>query len=160
MKVWVITDRDYDSDWIVAVYPTEELAKEHVRLMGAGYVEECDVLENLHPEAADPAKQFERNAEAEKTRREWERRRAQDARDAKARSEVRPRPPHMSLCHCQTFSTTGRFINAHGYCGYCGGFVPEVFREHMGDHALHAEIDALDIWKREKMRAIIARVHS
>lgn len=159
MKVWVITDRDYDNSWIVAVYPSEAMALEHETLMG-GYVEECEVLDALHPDAVDPAKQAERAAEIEKSKREWADRRAREKADAKVRAETRPRPPYMSLCHCETFSTARNFVNAHGYCGYCGGFVPEIFREHMGEQALHVAIDALDIHKREKMRAIVARLHS
>jgi len=152
--VYVVSDHDYDSTWIVAAYPTETMAEEHVAAMG-GYVEACEVRDALHPDVTDPKKVRERENEAAAAEREWRARERRDAAAAKARAEMRPRPPHMNLCHCETF-TNPRFRNAHGYCGYCGGFAPAVFREHMGEAALQEHIDRLELWKREKMRALCA----
>ncbi len=161
MKLWIVLDHDYDNTWIVAAYPSAELAAEHERLMG-GYIDEIEILETLHPDATDPAKQAERAAEADKRRHEYESYQARLAADAKWCSEVRPRSPHMGLCHCETF--TGRGPNAlipwteHGYCRYCGGWSPSVFRENMGDAAMRAEIDKLAIHDQEKMREIVSRL--
>jgi hypothetical protein len=155
MKIWLVSDRDYDNTWVVAAYPNEELASEHEHLMG-GNIEEIEVRESLHPDATDPTKQAERNAEAEKARLAWERHQKSEEANAKARSEMRPIPPHMRLCHCETFSSSRDFVNDHGYCGYCGGFTPKVFREHMGIPAMHAEIDKLALHEREKMRKIVS----
>ncbi len=154
MKIWIVSDSDYDNTWVVAVYPTEAMADEHVALMG-GDAEEIEVSETLHPDAADPVKQAERTAAAEKERRDYEDHRASQEAQAELRRNTRPRPPHMRLCHCETFSTGRHFVNDHGYCGYCGGFIPEVFRQHMGEDALLKEIDKLAIHDREKMRQIV-----
>jgi hypothetical protein len=157
VKVFVVTESDYDDTWIVAVYPTRELADEHERLMG-GHVEESEVLEALHPDATDPAKQAEREAEARRCKEEWEQHLKEMEEAAERRAQVRPNPPRMGLCHCQTFSERpGQFWNAHGHCSYCGGFAPDVFRENMGDAALHLEIDRLDERRRVKMREILSR---
>jgi hypothetical protein len=60
MSVWCVMDGEYDGDWVVAVYATEELAREHMRLaeelMNAGCVVKHEVLTALHPDASDPAK--------------------------------------------------------------------------------------------------------
>jgi hypothetical protein len=61
MNVWVVMDGDYDGDWVVAVYATEELAKEHLRLAGelmnvVPRALNYEVLTALHPDASDPAK--------------------------------------------------------------------------------------------------------
>lgn len=154
MKIWIVLDHDYDNSWIVAAYPTAEMASEHERLMG-GDVESVEVRDTLHPDATDPTKQVERAAEADKQRRDWEDSQARQEVDAKRRKETRPCPPRMRLCHCQTSSSDGWLVNEHGYCGYCGGFMSKIFREHMGDVALHAEIDKLTIHDREKMRKIV-----
>ena len=62
-RVWIVTDFDCDNALrIVAAYPTEPLAKEHVALMG-GYIDEQEVRSALHADATDPIKQQERAAE-------------------------------------------------------------------------------------------------
>lgn len=155
MKVWIVTDRDYDNRWTVAVYSTWALADEHVHLMG-GDIEEVEVRDTIHPDAIDPVKQAERAAEAEKDRMQAEAYDQQWRYDQERRKEVRPNPPHMSLCHCKTFSKDDHFINAHGYCGFCGGFTPRVFRENMGEDALQTAIDKLAEHDRRKMREIVA----
>jgi hypothetical protein len=157
MNVFIVTESDYDDTRIVAVYPTREMADEHERLMG-GYVEECEVLNSLHPDAVDPAKQAEREAETRKQKEEGERYRLRLQSDAKLRAETRPNPPYMSLCSCRTFSSSYHFVNAHGYCSYCGGFTPEVFMEQMGETELHRHIDKLEEHRRLKMRELVAAI--
>lgn len=159
MKMWVVLDHDYDNTWIVAAYPSQALADEHVALM-EGYVEEVEVRDSLHPDVRDPKKVAEREAEAAKSRREWEAYQKRSAADVAARAAVRPNPPHMGLCHCETFSSTLRFRNDHGYCSYCGGWAPNVFAENMGVVALHREIDKLAAHDRNRMREIVARTVS
>lgn len=161
MIIWIVTERDYDASWIVAAYPTEALATEHVTLMG-GIAESVEVRTGLHPDATNPVKQKERADENEKSRQEFERNQQHWKDRAQAVEACRPAPPHMSLCHCETFtsrtSTSGIKWTDHGYCSYCGGWSPPVFRKYMGEPALQDKINELDIWRREKMRAIVASV--
>jgi hypothetical protein len=70
-RVWILTDFDCDNALrIVAAYPTEPLAKEHVALMG-GYIDEQEVRSALHPDATDPVKQQERAAEHDAARKAY-----------------------------------------------------------------------------------------
>jgi hypothetical protein len=70
-RVWIITDFDCDNALrIVAAYPTEPLAREHVALMG-GYTDEQEVRSALHPDATDPVKQQERAAEQDAARKAY-----------------------------------------------------------------------------------------
>lgn len=56
------------------------------------------------------------------------------------------------LCHCRVFSNSdGYFITPNGYCRYCGGWTPEVFRLACGEQSLHEAIEELDIHRRTKM---------
>lgn len=153
MRIWIVSDRDYDSDWVVAAYRSEELANEHVALMG-GYIEAHDVRSELHPDAVDPVKQRERADEEADFRSSVDVGRRQSAENERAAVAATPRPPHMGLCHCETFSDRPMWTE-RGYCRYCGGWAPPVFREHMGETALHKEIDKLAIHQRERMREII-----
>lgn len=155
-SVWIVLDNDYDSTWVVAVYPTEQMATDHVAEMD-GYITEAEVLETLHPDVADPVKQQEREQEKAKQRKEWEAHQARQAANQRLVQAQRPNPPRMSLCHCQTFSSDNWFVTEHGYCGYCGGWRPNVFRKHMGELALQSEIDKLAVHHREKMRLIVAQ---
>lgn len=151
-KVWVVMDADYDHSWIVAVYPNQGLADEHVALMG-GHIHEADVLTSLHPDAIDPVKQRERAEEFQAARRqhEWH----EQFRSQRAESADRARPhDKMLLCHCETFSD-GSFRTKHGYCQYCGGWAPAVFRAHKGEEALQLQIDKLAEHDRNKMRKIV-----
>lgn len=157
MKIWIVMDSDWDNTRIVAAYATEAMAAEHVALMD-GNIEEVEVRSVLHPDATDPIKQRERADEESKRKQQYQASLDLQERSAKQRAEVRPNPPHMSLCDCETFSTNRWLVNNHGYCGYCGGFVPEVYRKHMGENALQAEIDKLAIHNREKMRLIVANL--
>jgi hypothetical protein len=69
--VWIVTDFDCDNALrIVAAYPTEPLAKDHVALMG-GYIDEQEVRSALHADAIDPVKQQERAAEQDAARRAY-----------------------------------------------------------------------------------------
>jgi hypothetical protein len=64
-RVWIVTDFDPDNALrVVAAYPTEPLAKEHVALMG-GYIDEQEVRSALHADATDPVKN--RNGRQNKT---------------------------------------------------------------------------------------------
>jgi hypothetical protein len=70
-RVWIVTDFDCDNALrIVAAYPTEPLAKEHVALMG-GYIDEQEVRSALHADATDPVKQQERAAEHDAARKAY-----------------------------------------------------------------------------------------
>jgi hypothetical protein len=70
-RVWIVTDFDCDNALrIVAAYPTEPLAKEHVALMG-GFIDEQEVRSALHADATDPVKQQERAAEQDAARRAY-----------------------------------------------------------------------------------------
>lgn len=159
-SVWAVLDADYDRSWIVAVYPTQALADSHVALMG-GWVDEQLVRNDLHPDATDPTKQAERAAETAREKAKWQAYQEQSARDARLVREQQPHPPHMSLCHCQTFTSRSAPTamiswTGHGYCPYCGGWSPAVFRQQMGEDALHAAIDKLAEHDRVKMRAIVS----
>lgn len=156
MKVWVVSESDYDNAWVVAAYSSRKMADDHVAEMG-GYVDEVDVRETLHPDVTDPENVAARLAEAEKWRRRNTIYQERDAADHAARLACRPNPPHMSLCHCETFSPDTQLRNDCGYCGYCGGWAPKVFSEHMGVEALHREIDKLAEHDRVKMRALVSR---
>lgn len=158
MKVYIISDNECDEARIVATYLSPELAEQHVSLMG-GDIHESEVLEALHHDATDPVKQQARTLLMEREKAQWDAYRQRQEIDAKRRAETRPHPPHMGLCSCQTFSPRPIW-NAHGYCSYCGGFAPEVFRKHMGDAALELKISELGIWEREKMLTLTRNVQS
>lgn len=154
MIIWIVSERDYDHQWIVAVYPSEELAEAHVALMG-GIIDREEIRSALHPDATSPAKQQERAAAAEANRRQqaaYEHYMQQNEQLAEA---AQPTPPQMGLCHCETFSKSPMWT-AHGYCRYCGGWSPDVFRQHMGEAALQSAIHELAAHSREKMRQIIS----
>ena len=159
MKVWIVLDNDYDNTWVVAVYSTESMASEHVALMG-GYADEQNVRNVLHPDAVDPIKQKERADADEKWRLDnmLYRQRLED--NDQLVEAARPCPPHMMLCHCETFTSRtdpgGIQWTEHGYCRYCGGWSPTVFRDNMGEAALQAAIDELALHNREKMRQIVS----
>ena len=70
-RVWIVMDFDCDNSLrIVAAYPTEILANEHIALMG-GYIEKQEVRSALHPDASDPVKQEERAAELDAARKAY-----------------------------------------------------------------------------------------
>lgn len=154
MRLWIVIDADYEDTWIVAVYPTEDLANKHVLLMG-GLVTEQEIRDSLHPDAVDPVKQREREEKAEKARQLLARKVQYREECDRAAEALLPTPPHMNLCHCRAFSDHPP-LTAHGYCRYCGGWAPSVFRAHMGEAALHQKIDELAIHTRSKMRAMVA----
>lgn len=159
MKIWIVLNGDYDSDWPTAAYQTEALANEHASELG-GWVSECDLLDALHPDATDPDKQRQRAAEMAAAKTEQERIRRIQEEQSRQRAEMKPRPPHINLCHCWTVQLPEQrrytFLNEYGYCGYCGGFDPPVFLKLMGAPALLAEIDKLAIDDRERMRGLVA----
>ncbi len=152
--IWVVTDGDYDSTWIVAAYGSKSLADEHVSIMG-GYAEEVTLRSELHPDATDPAKVAVREAEAEASKLRNEATAEHWRRHAEAVNGQRPRAPHMRLCDCETFSSKPMWTE-HGYCAYCGGWAPRVFLKHMGPAALQDAIGKLALHYREKMQAIVA----
>lgn len=153
MKVWIVLDSDYDSTTVAAVYMTSALAEAHIAEMG-GCLSEQDVLDFLHPDVTDPALIQRRLEAALKWRREFEERQRQEAWRQQQIEAARP-SPRMNLCSCQTFYASPHFITEHGYCSYCGGFTPEVFREQLGEAALQTAIDKLEIHRRLKMREIV-----
>lgn len=55
------------------------------------------------------------------------------------------------LCHCRTFSDSTSLLTTHGYCRYCGGWTPEIFRAACGEESLQQAISELDIHRRTKM---------
>jgi hypothetical protein len=157
MKVWQVWDGDYDGDWVVATYDSEALAREHAETYGLSRIEEVEIQSKLPSDAVDPAQREaraeQRRIEAEQQQRAYRERREYDARAAEWRSTVTIEQQHRpSLCHCRTFSDSTHFISPHGYCGYCGGWTPEVFRAARGEEALSAEIDKLAIHNRVAMR--------
>lgn len=149
MKVYAVMDGDYDGDWIVAVYATEVEAQRHANDLGMRVVEES-VLDRYEPDAAAIQRYHEARTEASRQNVAYL---EHEARQAKALKEARPRPPFMGLCHCQTF-TTPRWT-MHGYCSYCGGWAPEVFKQYMGDEALRSAIADLAVHDRERMTKIV-----
>ena len=152
-KLWIVMDGDGDSDWPVAAYSTEILANEHVKLIG-GSTAEISLLDELNADAADPVRQREYVEQREKDRLFWARQTERQNQEAQFVEEIRPRPPHMGLCCCQTFSQEPMW-NAHGYCRYCGKWAPAVFKEHMGGAAMAKAIADLDKHGREAMQKII-----
>ncbi len=159
MKIWQVWDGDYDGDWVVATYDSEELARNHAETFGLSRVDDFDVLSELAPEAADTAlrdkRDRQREVELEKARRQNAERMEREKRDCEYRQAITIDQQHRpSLCHCRTFSSNSWFISTHGYCGYCGGWTPEVFRAALGDDALAAKINELDFHDRKKMREL------
>lgn len=156
MKIWQVWDCDYDGDWVVATYATEELARAHAETYGLSRVEEVDVLTALIPEAADPELQQQRAAkraeESEQAQRRYQDQVERDRREAERIATLtigeHARP---SLCHCRTFSSDSRFISPHGYCRFCGGWEPSVFRAARGESELVSEINKLALHQRQAM---------
>jgi hypothetical protein len=160
-KIWLVIEYDDDGETIRAAYSSKELAKEHAR-MGELQVKEMEVLSELLPEAVDTPDKARKRAIAKEAA-------AMDAKNYRERVEAdRQRQQEYSpaeevaagggirLCSCRTFSTDSNFVNPHGYCTYCGGTIPSVFRSLKGEAALQEEIDKLEEWKRIKMRQIVA----
>lgn len=160
IKIWQVWDGDYDGNWVVASFDSEDLAKAYADTFGLHRVEAEDVLSSLPPEATDPTLRAEREAARKAAHDQaiaWERKRSEherltsEWRDSITIDQVGPRP---KLCHCRTFSSDTWFVSQHGYCGYCGGWTPETLREARGESVLVDEIDKLAIHDRVKMRAL------
>lgn len=151
MKVWIVEELDYDSSWIVAVYASEELADEHANLIGGNVSGTHEVLNVLSSSASDPAQQQKYTAECEKYKQSQIDRQELELKRAISNANVRPHNDIGQLCDCNP-KATYTFYNAHGYCTYCGGWRPDVFRQWRGEDALRAEIDKLDIYDRTRMR--------
>lgn len=159
--VWIVMDHTgYESQEIVAVYQTKALAESHVAAMD-GWIEEFNVLNVLHPDVTDPEKLQKREIEAARNRQERAARKASDEARNRLVQEQRPNPPHMRLCACETFTSkeVGSLIpwTAHGYCAYCGGWAPRVFRQHMGENSIRSAIEYLAVHDRAKMRDITSK---
>jgi hypothetical protein len=153
VKVYVVVDTDEcGNTFVSAVYQNEEMAQAHEEEMG-GFVSAEEIRDVLHPDVTDSALVASRANEAAKYRRQWQEYREHQERNHELRMAVKP-SGRMNLCSCATFSEDSYFINPHGYCSYCGGFTPEVFRAHLGEAALKAKIDELGIYYRIKMKAI------
>ena len=82
---------------------------------------------------------------------------AEQARVARATkiADVQERGGKPQLCHCEVFTKSPRFISENGYCSFCGGFTPEVLRQHCGEDALFEAIDLLAHHDRVKMRELV-----
>lgn len=156
--VWIVTRRDCEYSWIEAVYHMEELALAHVSLVG-GEIEVAEVKTELDPEATSREKQKTYIEEKETNKRNFERRQSIEAAQFKLVQAMRPEPPHMSLCHCQTFTERPMWTK-HGYCLFCGGWSPPIFLRHMGSDAMYAKISDLGLHDRRKMIALLERVES
>lgn len=159
-SIWIVMDSDDDDTRVVAVYESQELAERHVSSMG-GWCSAHDVMGEIHPDVTDPGKQAERAKISENARASYERSKIAAERNRRLVLDARPRPPHMSLCHCETFSSrTDGLINwtEHGYCSYCGGWAPAVFKREMGSEAMHEHIDKLAECDRLKMREIVQNI--
>lgn len=150
-------DGDYDGDWIVAVYPTKELADAHGAGIPGHSVHEWDVRGDLHPDVNDPDKQRQRAEEAERWQEQGRRYNEHQEEQNRLAANCRPRKGHMSLCKCPVWnSDASRWVNDYGYCRYCGGFTIAVFREIEGEAALQAKIDEFDLRDRERLRRLAA----
>lgn len=147
--IWYVMDADYDSSWVTAVYESEELANEHVRRSG-GTVYSETVLSEVTVED----RSAQRAAEAETSRAAFLEHREREERAHQRTLELVIDPSHrQKLCHCSVFSgSDGYFITPNGYCRYCGGWEPTVFRKHMGEPAFAEAISELDLHYRTRMR--------
>lgn len=152
MTIWAVIYEEEDYSRIIAAYDSELVAQDHIERTGEGRIEAIDVLTALPHEVAliDPivAKQT-REAEARVRRGEYLAAQAK-RREADARTEAMTIGDRARLCHCRTFSNQD-FTTANGYCRYCGGWTPEVFRAKFGDAGLRAAIELLDYHDRTKM---------
>jgi len=159
MKIWQVWDGDYDSQWVVATYDSEALAKEHAETYGLSQICEVDILSELDPDAADPIQREERSAQrainAENERRGYEQRAAIDKQRHEWQQSVRiEQLSHPKLCHCRVFTSSDWRELPSGLCRYCHGWTPEVFRAHLGDDVLEREIAKLDLHYRTRMREL------
>jgi hypothetical protein len=159
MTIWQVWDGDYDGDWVVATYDSEALALDHAETFGLSRVEAVEVASVLAHDAADVTlreeRKRQREADAEKARRNYEEQKAREASDHEWRQSITiDQMTRPGLCHCRTFSADQWFISPHGYCSYCGGWTPEVFRAARGETALAEAIALLDIHNRTDMLAI------
>lgn len=148
MKVWIVEEVDYDNSYIVGVYSSAELAAEHHRRQG-GHVSEYDIYDVVvvEDESAKMA------AEAEKSHQGYLEQRAREASDhQRVLTYVIDPTRRQKLCHCSVFSSDGYFITANGYCRYCGGWEPVVYRKHMGESVFAQAISELDLRHRTRMR--------
>lgn len=152
-RVW---QSDYDNEWTEAVYLDEALAKQHADEIGGNY-EQADVLLEIHPDVVDPDRVAARAAARDASAKQERKRQEEAARAAEYRRHYKPVPPFRVLCSCATFrGERDYFTNTHGYCSYCGGVSPGVFRSVMGDDALLAEIDKLELHRRKRMCELCA----
>lgn len=154
-QVWVVMDDENP----VAVYRSESLADKHAQEMGC-YVMPAHMLTELPADVTDPTKVVERAEQAARKRRvEREHRQLEREQGELALRttivDVLGRGGKPSLCHCDTFSISKDWLTDNGYCRYCGGFTPEVFRLHCGEDALFDAIDLLAHHDRLKMREIV-----
>lgn len=62
MRVWVVTDWDWDNEWVEAVYATRELAELHQAAINGveGHIKECDVLTEWNPDLVKVRQNHER----------------------------------------------------------------------------------------------------
>ncbi len=148
MTIWYVIE-DFDS-CVVSVYESEQLANEHVRRSG-GFVYSAEVMSEVTVEDRSEARAAE--GAAARGRYEEERKR-QQAAHAWTQAVTIATVRNPKLCHCRTFSKMDMLRTPNGYCTYCGGWTPEVFRVHCGEDALVKAIDLLAYHQREKMKVL------
>lgn len=163
MRIWLVMDGDENGDWVVAAYSSEALARDHEDRIGHLHVVESEVLSALPDDVAaiDPVEaKRSREVESAEARRKYQeglRTQAENAAriDAMTIDSILSRGGRPSLCHCRTFSKDHRWITSNGYCRFCGGWTPEVFRAALGEPALYSEIDKLALHHRIAMREMV-----
>jgi hypothetical protein len=158
--LYLVMEYDYDDAQVIAAYASETLAQQHADEMDMAVVS-VEVSDRLPDEVTDPAAKLKRQQEVEAAKAAYRERvkRSEQMRAAAASvnaPDLLARGGKLSLCACRTFSVSNHFINEHGHCGYCGGFTPEVFKQHLGEKALHEAIDLLAYYDREKMQRLVS----
>lgn len=148
-KIWLVMDGD--GDWPVAAYDNESLASHHAKEMGC-HSTEVKVLTELPDEVTNPDAITKRAQAHTASMEEFRRTQAIREQQDIARRDYVP-TVRNGLCHCQVFSHEPLW-NVHGYCQYCGGTAPEVFRKLRGEEELAKAISLLDYHYRTRMSEI------
>ena len=151
--IWLVIEYDYDSSYVRSAYTSESLARQHADEMGF-HCESVELSKQLPVEVTDPAAIQARIEERERAIQELKREQEIQKQQAIRRREITITDfGNPGLCHCQVFSQDPMW-NEHGYCTYCGGFSPAVFRETRGEAKLVEYIAKLNEWDRKKMNDI------
>jgi hypothetical protein len=155
MKIWLVEDGDYEQAAVVAAYDNEAAANLHAEMIGASVLPPVEVQPSVASDVPDNRVELARETHRQ---RQWyeEQARHSEQREVSIATMTLEGRDRGILCTCRTF--TEPRLTANGYCRYCGGFAPDVFRKYLGDAALIAEIDKLDIHGRTKMRRLCGLV--